>query len=399
MNVALKNGHAFTTTQGASGRIAVVGAGISGAVVARELAEHGFQVDVFDARSHIAGNCHTERDEITDVMVHVYGPHLFHTSRARVWSYVQKFAKWEHLEHRVKATTASGVYSMPINLHTLNQFFGAKMDSLDAKSFVESLQVRGDETPLDFETQGLRMVGVKLYDEFFRGYTQKQWGCSPIELPASILKRLPLRFDYNDRYFSDRFEAAPVGGYTQLVSRILSHHRISVHVGAAVGSSDVKRFKHVFWSGELDAYFDRCDGALGYRTLDFKRETHNADPQGCSVMNYCQIEVPHTRISEHSKFSPWESPTGAVTLTEYSREWKPGDIPYYPVRLAAEQQLLKRYVELASEETDVTFLGRLGTYRYLDMDASIEEALEVADSFIATQQMGNRAKAFVHQPV
>ena len=280
---------------------------------------------------------------------------------------MQRFANWVPHQHRVKATTASGVYSMPINLLTINQFLGTKYTPAEAQDALECLAGPPGAVPQNFEEQARALMGDAFYVEFFAGYTVKQWGRSPRVLPASILKRLPMRFDYNDRYFNDRYEAAPVGGYTAVVDRVLDHPSIRIVTSAKVGAGDLDRYGHVFWSGQLDEYFGHCFGSLAYRTLDFVKEAHDRSPIGCAVMNFCSPDVAHTRISEHSQFSPWESTTGAVTLTETSREWQPGDIPYYPVRLADDQALLMEYVQKAESTPNVSFIGRLGTYRYLDM--------------------------------
>lgn len=380
-------------------RIAVVGAGLSGAVVARELAEAGLSIDVFDSRPHVAGNCHTQRDPSTGIMVHEYGPHLFHTSRAQVWAYVQRFAEWVPHQHRVKATTASGVYSMPINLLTINQFLGTKYTPTEAQAALQHLAGQPGAVPQNFEEQARTLMGEAFYVEFFAGYTSKQWGRSPRELPASVLKRLPMRFDYNDRYFSDQYEAAPVGGYTAMIDRILANPAIRIVTSATVGAGDLDRYGHVFWSGQLDEYFDHCFGSLAYRTLDFVKEVHESSPIGCAVMNFCAPDVAHTRISEHAQFSPWENNSGAVTLTETSREWQPGDIPYYPVRLAEDQVLLTEYVRKAESTPNVSFIGRLGTYRYLDMDASIEEALEASRRFLTLRATASQIPSFFCPPL
>ena len=207
----------------ARGTIAVAGAGLSGAVIARELAERGHRVEVFDSRSHVAGNCHTARDEDTGVMVHVYGPHIFHTDDAEVWDYVNRFQTFLPYKNRVKTVSGGAVYSLPVNLHTINQFFGTAMRPDEARAFVARRSDMSIENPQTFEEQALRFVGRDLYEAFFKGYTEKQWGRSPAELPASILKRLPVRFTYDDDYFFHRFQGMPENGYTDMVERILDH--------------------------------------------------------------------------------------------------------------------------------------------------------------------------------
>lgn len=379
-------------------RIAIVGAGFSGAVIGRELAEAGYSVTVFDQRAHIGGNCHTERDSETGVMVHVYGPHLFHTDDAEVWSYVGRFAAFRPYQHRVKCTVGGRVYSLPINLHTLNQFFETTMNPQEARAFLAA-QAEPIAVPRDFEQQALSMIGAGLYEAFFKGYTQKQWGCAPSTLPASILKRLPLRFDYDDRYFSHQFQGLPEEGYTALLTGVLDHPNIEIRLETGFDPRDAAAWDHVFWSGPLDGYFGFELGRLGYRTLDFKRSTHDGDYQGCAVMNYCDADVPYTRVTEHKHFAPWETHAGSVVYTEFSRACEAGDIPFYPIRQVEEKALLAEYVAQADALTGVTFVGRLGTYRYLDMDVTIREALDTARDFCAAEARGAALGAFVKRPL
>jgi UDP-galactopyranose mutase len=364
-------------------KIAVVGAGLSGAVIGRELAEAGHRVEVFETRSHIAGNCHTERDKETGVMVHVYGPHIFHTDDREVWDYVNRFQTFMPYQNRVKTTAKGQVYSLPINLHTINQFFGKAFRPEEARAFIEELADKTIEDPRTFEEQALRFVGRDLYEAFFKGYTQKQWGCSPTELPASILKRLPLRFNYDDNYFFHKYQGMPENGYTEMVGRILDHANITIHLETRFHRNWSRDFAHIFYSGQLDGYFDYEHGRLGYRTLDFERFTYDGDYQGCAVMNYGDVSIPCTRVTEHKHFSPWEEHSGSVCYREFSRACGPDDIPYYPIRLVEDKAQLAQYVARAAQETSVTFVGRLGTYRYLDMDVTIREALDTARLFLS----------------
>lgn len=358
-------------------QVAVAGAGFSGAVIARQLAEAGHRVDVIETRDHVAGNCHTVRDPESDVMVHVYGPHIFHTQFEHVWTYINRFGSMRPYNHRVKAVSGGSVYALPVNLHTINQFFGTTMGPAEAADFVASRTQRSGE-PVSFEDQGLAFVGRELYEAFFAGYTRKQWGIDPADLPASILQRLPLRFNYDDSYFNHPYQAIPEHGYTRIVEAILDHPRIEVHLSRSLTRSEVTSFDHVVWTGPIDAFFDHDHGRLAYRTLDFQRELHQGDVQGCPVMNYCDADVPHTRITEHKHFATWEQHEKSVTYREFSRTCGPDDIPYYPVRMVREKEQLVRYAELARAAAGVTFVGRLGTYRYLDMDLTIKEALDAA---------------------
>lgn len=374
-------------------RFCIVGAGFSGAVIARVLAENGCFADVLDERAHIAGNCHTERDAATGVMVHHYGPHIFHTGDARVWAFVNRFADMRPYRHRVMAVAGGRVFSLPINLLTINQFFGQTLDPAQARAFVAARARKDIAEPANFEEQGLSMVGEELYRTFFHGYTSKQWGFAPSELPASILKRLPLRFNYDDSYFDHPWQAIPAEGYTAMIARILDHPNIRVSLGRAFTPADAGD-DHVVYSGPLDRYFDYAQGRLDYRTLDFERFTATGDHQGAAVVNYCDEAVPFTRVTEHRHFAPWEQENiaGTVLYREYSRACRPADTPYYPIRLARQQKTLDAYLERAKTLDNVTFVGRLGTYRYIDMDVAIKEALETAEGLL-TRYSENRTSA------
>lgn len=383
----------------ANGKIAVVGAGLSGAVIGRELAQAGYQIEVFDARNHIAGNCHTKRDKETGVMVHVYGPHIFHTDDTEVWEYVNSFQTFMPYKNRVKTTCNDQVYSLPVNLHTINQFFSKNFRPEEARAFIDEQADKTIDDPKTFEEQALRFVGKDLYEAFFQGYTQKQWGCSPTELPASILKRLPVRFNYDDNYFFHKYQGMPENGYTDMIGRVLDHENITVNLETQFHRSQSKDFSHVFYSGPLDGYFDYEIGQLGYRTLDFERFTYEGDYQGCAVMNYGDVSVPYTRVTEHKHFSPWEEHAGSVCYREFSRACDREDIPYYPIRLIKEKEQLADYVSRAEQETSVTFVGRLGTYRYLDMDVTIREALDTARLYLSKKAESASMPAFLHTPV
>ncbi|WP_420587526.1 UDP-galactopyranose mutase [Ruegeria sp.] len=376
-------------------RFLMVGAGLSGAVIGRELAEQGHDVTVMDSRDHIGGNCHTERDTDTGVMVHVYGPHIFHTDDEDVWNYVNRYANFLPYKNRVKATSRGQVFSLPINLHTINQFFGTTLRPDEARRFITEKQADTSIIdPQSFEEQAMRFVGRDLYEAFFKGYTIKQWGCHPSDLPASILKRLPVRFNYDDNYFFHKFQGMPENGYTEMIAGILDHPGITVQLSTTFSRAMVDGFDHVFYSGPLDGYFDYELGRLGYRTLDFERFTYDGDYQGCAVMNYGEEQVPYTRITEHKHFSPWETHQGSVCYREYSRAAEPGDIPYYPIRQVKEKALLGKYVALAETAENVTFVGRLGTYRYLDMDVTIRESLNTAGAVLKAISDGDSLKPF-----
>jgi UDP-galactopyranose mutase len=358
-------------------RFAIVGAGFSGAVVARELVEAGHSADVFDTRDHVAGNCHTARHE-TGVMVHTYGPHIFHTQHEHVWQYINRFGEMMPYRHKVKAISQGTMYSLPVNLKTINQFFDRDFDAQQAEEFIQSKADATITNPVSFEDQGLRFVGRELYDAFFAGYTSKQWGVHPQELPASILARLPVRFNDDDSYFNHPYQAIPKDGYTPIVEAILQHESVKVHLGTRFdpsSHSEFGEFDHVVWTGPIDAYFGFEFGRLGYRTLDFVPEVCDGDYQGHPVVNYCDVDVPFTRITEHKHFAPWEEHSRTIVYREFSRLCGESDTPYYPIRLVKEKEQLLNYVQRARKAKGVTFIGRLGTYRYLDMDVTIHEAL------------------------
>ncbi|AID91164.1 MULTISPECIES: UDP-galactopyranose mutase [Klebsiella] len=367
-----------------SKNILIVGAGFSGVVIARQLAEQGHHIRIIDQRDHIGGNSYDARDPQTDVMVHVYGPHIFHTDNETVWNYVTQHAEMMPYVNRVKATVNGQVFSLPINLHTINQFFAKTCSPDEARALIAE---KGDSSilePKTFEEQALRFIGKELYEAFFKGYTIKQWGMEPSQLPASILKRLPVRFNYDDNYFNHRFQGMPKLGYTKMIESIANHENITIELQQSFNAEEREQYDHVFYSGPLDAFYSYQYGRLGYRTLDFEKFTWQGDYQGCAVMNYCSLDVPYTRITEHKYFSPWESHEGSVCYKEYSRECGEKDIPYYPIRQMGEMALLEKYLSLAENEKNMTFVGRLGTYRYLDMDVTIAEALNTADKYLSS---------------
>ncbi|MCC8460038.1 UDP-galactopyranose mutase, partial [Photorhabdus aegyptia] len=359
-------------------RFAIVGAGFSGAVLAQELAKSNHKITIFDTRKHIGGNCYTERDKQTGILIHTYGPHIFHTDNRVVWDYINQFAKFNSYVNRVKTTYGGEVYSLPINLHTINQFFRKSLNPSQAEELISSLAKKDINIPISFEEQAMKFVGKDLYEAFLKGYTIKQWGIHPKKLPASILKRLPIRFSYNDNYFNHKYQGIPEEGYTPIVEKLLNHENIEIKLSEEFHLIDSKKYDHVFYSGAIDALFKYKHGALKYRTLDFSQEIHNGDYQGCAVMNYSDNNIPYTRITEHKHFSANENHKKTIIFKEYSRECKQDDIPYYPIRLIDDKSLLLKYVEEAKKLLNISFIGRLGTYRYLDMDVTIQESLDAA---------------------
>ena len=362
----------------------IAGAGFSGAVLARELVTQieNCRVLVLDERPHIAGNCHTERDPETGIMVHKYGPHIFHTSRKDVWDYVNRFGEFGPFVNRVKACTSKGVFSLPINLQTINQFFGKKFSPKEAQTFLETLGDKTIKEPQSFEEQALRFIGKDLYEAFFYGYTKKQWGCEPSELPASILKRLPVRFNYDDNYYNSTYQGIPLNGYTSVIERILEHQRIEVVLNTRCTRDALLESTHGFYTGPIDAFYDYSEGRLGYRTVFWNTHRDVGDYQGNAVINYTDLSTPHTRVHEHKHFAPWEQHESTLVFTEFSKETENGDIPYYPKRLESDLSKLDRYLAKANSEEKISFLGRLATYRYLDMHVVIGEALDFSSAFV-----------------
>ncbi|WP_298771603.1 UDP-galactopyranose mutase [uncultured Shewanella sp.] len=377
--------------------IAIAGAGFTGAIIANELAKAGHLITVYEPRPHIAGNCYSSRDADSNIMQHHFGPHIFHTDKEHIWEYVTKLGEFMPFTNRVKAMSQGQVYSLPINLHTINQFFNEQMSPNEAKDFIEAQTDININEPKNFEQQAQKMIGEPLYEAFFKHYTIKQWGRSPDTLPASILKRLPVRFNYNDNYFNHPFQGMPKDGYTPLIEKLLDHPNITLKLNAKFSTTMKSDFNHTFFSGPLDSYFEYRLGRLPYRTLDFCKELHKGDYQGNAVVNYCDNSQSFTRISEHKHFAPWEEHTHTIIFKEYSREATPNDTPYYPVRLSENNCLLERYISLAKQQHNITFVGRLGTYRYLDMDTTIDEALITSKIFLDNLAIKQKMPVFTAQ--
>lgn len=360
-------------------RILIVGGGFSGAVLSRELAQLlDARILLIDVRDHLAGNCHMERDAGTQVMIHRYGPHIFHTSREDVWNYVRRFSEFGPFVNRIKASIPRGIYGLPINLLTINQFFGKRFSPAEACAFIESLGDKSIAEPRNFEEQALKFIGRELYEAFFYGYSKKQWGCEPRELSASILKRLPVRFNYNDDYYNDRYQGIPVDGYTAIIERIVAHENIEVRLATSWEPRMEAEFEHVIFTGPLDQFYGYRFGRLGYRTVFWDHQRARGDFQGNALINYPDMADSFTRVIEHKHFAPWEDHEETIVSTEFSKETEEADVPYYPKRLAPDKALLAQYLKLARQETKISFLGRLATYRYLDMHQVIGEALDFA---------------------
>lgn len=357
----------------------IVGAGFSGAVLAERLSRtQDCKILVIDERNHIGGNCYTERDANTNIMVHKYGPHIFNTDSKEVWDYICGFCEMMPFVNRVKSVYKNQVYSLPINLHTINQYFNKSLNPAEAREFITQLADNKIVEPANFEEQALKFIGNELYQAFFYGYTKKQWGCEPSHLPASILKRLPVRFNYNDNYYASAYQGIPKDGYTAIFEKMLAHPNITLKLNTRFGKDfPIADYNHVFYTGPIDSFFDYKYGRLSYRTVFFEKGEAYGDFQGNAVINYADVEVPYTRIHEHKHFTPWEEHAKTVYFREYSKETAMNDVPYYPKRLQADMEKLVLYQNDLAGLKNHTFLGRLATYRYMDMHHVIGEALAI----------------------
>ena len=366
-------------------RFLIIGSGFSGCVLANGLASKlNCNIDIWEERDQIGGNCFTSRDNETDLMVHRYGPHIFHTDNKQIWDYVNSFGELRPYVHRVKAISDGRVYPLPVNLQTINQLFDRTFTPDEAEAHLKSLADNTIEEPANFEEQALKFVGKDIYQSFFYGYTKKQWGCEPSELPASILKRIPVRFNYDDNYHNSFYTGIPVNGYTAIMEKMVEHTSIRITLGKKFnGISDAEDYDHIFYTGPIDAFFSHKHGRLGYRTVTFEESISKGDHQGTAQMNYCNEDIPFTRITEHKHFTPWEKFEKTIHYKEFSKETGENDIPYYPKRLSADKILLMKYRKEAEGLHNVSFIGRLATYRYLDMHQVIAEALSFSEKVIS----------------
>jgi UDP-galactopyranose mutase len=358
----------------------VVGSGLFGSVVSEQASRAGYRVAVIEKRDHIAGNCYTQDDPVTGINLHKYGPHIFHTSNQKIWDYIQQFSKFNNYVHKARSQVGNRKYSIPINLDTINNFFGVDYTPQQAAAFMQRLTAEYAGDPENFEQQALKLIGPELYQAFIRGYTSKQWGVDPTQLPASYARRLPVRVNYNDRYYNDTVEAIPELGYTPIFERMLTHENIQLFM-----ETNWKQVAHlvqpgqlVVYTGAIDEYYDYCYGRLQWRTLDFDWQTHDTgDYQGITQVNYPGMDVPWTRIIEHRHFHPERKYTQDQTVihVEYSRAAGPGDTVYYPVNTPEDQARYQQYRARANLETQVIIGGRLGEYMYYDMHQVIGSAL------------------------
>jgi len=367
--------------------LVVVGSGFFGLTVAERCARDlGLHVLVVERRPHIGGNAYSEREPETGIEIHRYGAHLFHTSNARVWEYANRFTDFTGYQHHVFSIYKGRVYPMPINLGTICEYFGTALSPDEARKLVaeQSAEVPPGQAA-NLEQKAISLIGRPLYEAFIRGYTHKQWQTDPVDLPAEIITRLPVRYTFNNRYFSDTFEGLPVDGYTAWLERMVDHPNIEVRLNTDFSQlrSDMVGRVPIVYTGPLDAYFAYAAGDLSWRTLDFDMEVlATGDFQGTPVMNYADEDVPFTRIHEFRHFYPerdWYPKDKTVIMREYSRFADHGDEPYYPINTAQDRARLLTYRQMADREAGVLFGGRLGTYKYLDMHMAIGSALSMYD--------------------
>ena len=354
----------------------IIGSGLYGAVCAHEAMAKGKSVLVIDKRPHIAGNVYTE--EMEGINVHVYGAHIFHTNNKTVWNYVNQFAEFNRFTNSPVANYHGELYSLPFNMYTFNKMWGVVTPAQAEAKIEEQRKAAGITQPKNLEEQAISLVGTDIYEKLVKGYTEKQWGRPCSELPAFIIKRLPVRFTFDNNYFNALYQGIPMGGYTKMVARMLEGAEVKLNIDYLENKKELDKLAdRVIYTGAIDAYFGYQLGALEYRSVRFETETlDQPNFQGNAAVNYTDVETPWTRIIEHKWFEFGTQPKTVISR-EYSSEWKPGDEPYYPVNDEKNSRLYEQYRKMAESEPKVIFGGRLGEYKYYDMDQVIEAALRV----------------------
>ena len=355
----------------------IVGAGLFGAVFAHEAALKGKKVKVIEKRNHIAGNIYTREEE--GIQVHQYGAHIFHTSDKEIWDYVNQFADFNRYTNSPVANYKGEIYNLPFNMNTFNKLWGVVTPAEAQAKIDEQRAVLNGKTPENLEEQAISLVGTDIYEKLIKDYTEKQWGKPTTELPAFIIRRLPVRLTYDNNYFNDTYQGIPIGGYTQIVEQMLDHENIDVETNVdffANKEKYMKDFPKIVFTGMIDEFFDYKLGELEYRSLRFENETLDMENyQGNAVVNYTDAETPYTRIIEHKHFE-FGNQAKTIITKEHSKTWEKGDEPYYPVNNDRNNHLYKSYKKLADEQGNVIFGGRLGHYRYYDMHQVIGAALQ-----------------------
>ncbi len=359
----------------------VVGSGLFGAVFAHELKKKGLRCLVIDKRNHVGGNIYTENQE--GINIHKYGAHIFHTSNKKIWDYVNQFADFNHYINSPIASYKDELYNLPFNMNTFSRLWGIKTPDEAKQKIKEQIESLNITDPQNLEEQALSLVGRDVYEKLIKGYTEKQWGRDCTELPAFIIKRLPLRFTYDNNYFNDRYQGIPIGGYTQIIEKLLAGVDLLLNTEYKEfikNNEDVA--PKTLYTGPIDEYYDYCLGPLEYRSLRFEHEWPAcSNYQGNAVVNYTEREVPYTRIIEHKHFE-FGTQEKTIITKEYPSSWEPGQEPYYPVNSSGNNELYLKYKELADREEKIIFGGRLGSYKYYDMDKVIEAAFATAEKEI-----------------
>ncbi|MDO5520494.1 MAG: UDP-galactopyranose mutase [bacterium] len=352
----------------------VVGAGLFGSVFAYEASRRGKKCLVIDKRNHVAGNIYTK--EVNGINVHEYGAHIFHTSNKEIWEYVNQFAEFNRYTNSPVARYKDELYNLPFNMNTFHALWGVKTPE-EAKEYI-SRQIANTykEEPANLEEQALNLVGKDIYEKLIKGYTEKQWGKQATELPSFIIKRLPVRFTYDNNYFNDKYQGIPEGGYTKMIEKMLEGIEVRLNTDYFSHKKEFDAMAHtVVYTGMIDQYYEYCYGALEYRSLRFETEQLPVENyQGNAVVNYTEYEVPYTRIIEHKHFE-FNTSKETIITREYPKTWKLGDEPYYPINDEKNMNVFSKYQELAAKETNVIFGGRLANYQYFDMHNVIEKAL------------------------
>ena len=353
----------------------IVGAGLFGAIFAYEANKRGKKCLIIDKRPHIAGNIYTE--EIEGINVHKYGAHIFHTNSKEVWEYINKFAEFNRYTNSPVARYKDELYNMPFNMNTFNKLWGVITPKEAAEKIEEEKKEAGITTPKNLEEQAISLVGKTIYEKLVKGYTEKQWGKKATELPSFIIKRLPVRFIYDNNYFNDRYQGIPIGGYTKIVEKMLSGIEVRLNTDFFDNKEEYENIADkIVFTGMIDKYYNYKYGELEYRSLRFETEIlQEENYQGNAVVNYTEYEVPYTRIIEHKHFEFGKQPTTVITR-EYPQNWTRDKEPYYPVNNDKNNSLYEKYKELASKDSKVIFGGRLGQYKYYDMDQVIAAALK-----------------------
>lgn len=359
----------------------IVGSGLFGSIFAYEANKRGKKVLVIDKRNHVAGNIYTK--EVEGIQVHEYGAHIFHTSNKEVWDYIQQFAEFNRYTNSPIAKYKDEIYNMPFNMNTFNKMWGVITPDEAKAKIEEQIKEAGIKEPQNLEEQAISMVGKDIYEKLIKGYTGKQWGKPCKELPSFIIKRLPVRFTYDNNYFNDLYQGIPIGGYTQIIEKMLEGIEVRLNCDFFEHREELENIADkIVFTGMIDQYYDYCYGELEYRSLRFETEVFNtSNYQGNAVVNYNEYEIPYTRIIEHKHFE-YGTQEKTVITREYPSTWKKGDEPYYPMNDDKNNTLYAKYKALADDQDKVIFGGRLGMYKYFDMHHVIAEALKCVEEHL-----------------